>query len=255
VTKLFWWWLAKFCLLLNHLPNQINHSLYRRKNLPLLGLFLGTLILIIGNAKLLFASICGIGMMFIVYNWNDLNWQKYCLQYIKILQGSQKQFTIAVSSGGVIAVTTYMIAVIWTDAENRWLAAGTILQGLISITTLGLLGWQVFHQQLSENKPEFEQYLIDLSDTSPLKRLMAVRYFSNLIKNNGLNSTQETQLEEYFLLMLKIESEPIIRKVLQENILLRTPNQLLTKINLAEKNKPLQIPIKAGLISEKFYNK
>lgn len=239
-----WCWPAKINSLLIYFQSQINRRRYWRKNLQRVGLFLAMLMMIVGNEKLLLATISGTGIMFVVYQWQELNWQKYFVEYIKILTGSQKKFILAVSSGGVISVTTYMTAVIWTDSENSWLAAGTILQGLISVITLGLLGWQVFQQKSPQNKSEFEQFLIDLSSTSSLKRLIAVRYFKQLIKNNRLNLAQAKDLEEYFLLMLKIESEPIIKQALQENLRLENPELYLTKINFSAHNQPLQIPVK-----------
>lgn len=247
MTKSLSWWLTKFHLLSTRLQNQINRSYYLRKNFPRFGLFLATLILIIGNLKLLFATVSGLGIMFVVYKWDELNWQKYWLKYIKLLQGSEKRLTLAVSSGGVIAVTTYMTAVIWTDAENRWLATGTILQGLISVTTLALLTWQVFEQKSSQNKSEFEYFLTDLSANSPLKRLRAVRYFNNLIKHNKLDSTQKQQIEEYFILMFKIESEEIICKALQENVLLSNSRETLKKPSISQQKKTLKIPLKSEL--------
>lgn len=249
VTKLLFQWIKKFHFCLTRLQNQINRSCYSRPYLRRLGLFLATLILVIGNFPLLFATISGMGIMFIVYQWDELNWQNYWLQYIKLLQDSQRRLTFAVSSGGVIAVTTYMTAVIWNTSDNRWLATGIILQGLISVTTLVLLGWQVWQRKFLQSESESEHFLNNLSANSSLQRLRAVHYFHDLIDNSKLNSTQQKQLQEYFLLMLKIESEPIIRKALEENLLLFNSYQTLTKSNFSEAKTPLKIPVKSELFT------
>ncbi len=216
-----------------------------------LGLFLGTLILVVGNWKLLLATNAGIGVMYVVYQWHGEKWQKYWLQCRKLLLSSNGKFTVAVGSGGIVAVTTYMTAAIWADMENRWLAAGTILQGLISVTTLGLLGWQIFSQQFNQNKVKFEELLLELTATSPLKRLMAVHHLSDLVENSNLSSREKEEIEAYFQLMLKVESEPMIRQVLQERLCLWRSIQTLAKINYSPNHQPLKIPLNYQKLKDK----
>lgn len=249
LTRLLKFLLTQIRVLSTYIKGQINHSYYRSKFLRQLGLFLTTLVFVVTNSKLLFATICGIGIMFIVYKWNDFNWQKYWLEYLKLIKGSQKKFILAVSSGGVIAVTTYMIAEIWTEAENRWLASSSIIQGIITLTTLGLLGWHIFHQQLDHNKSEYDKFLQDLSSTSSLKRLISVRYFVSLINNNNLPYAEVEQIEEYFLLMLKIEAEPVVRKALKEYFVCSNNQEYLDSISFYNGNKPLQMPLKKTVLS------
>lgn len=231
-------------LLLTYIQKQINPSYRHNQYIRQLTLFFGTLILILGNSKLLLATLSGIGIMFLIYRWDELNWQQYWIQYIKILKGSQKRFTLAVASGGVIAVTTYMVAEIWTETENTWLATSAILQGLFTVITLGLLSWQFYHQKSYHQESETEYFLKNLTAKSSLKRLIAVRYFANLINEKSLTVIEKNQIEEYFLLMLKIESEPTIKEVLQESLLFINPQKYLKKVNLMAKKQSLQIPIK-----------
>jgi uncharacterized membrane protein len=247
VTKLLWEWLTKIHPIFTYIQNKFRR--YRwRKNSLFVGLFFAVLILVIGNWKLLMATSCGAGIMFIIYRWQELNWQKYWLKFRELLTSSNGKFIIAVGSGGIVAIMTYMMAAIWEDAENRWLAAGTILQGLISVGILGLLGWQVFDQKLNSPKSEFDHLLINLSAKSSLKRLVALRKLNDLVKNNTLNSSQKSQLYEYFQLMLKVETEPIIRHVLQESLLFFNHSQSVINIK-----KPLQIPLKSEVLNVSFY--
>lgn len=230
---------------------QISNSFLRnfrhnrwRKNMRFLSLFFAVLILLIGNSKLLLATISGVGIMFVIYQWNELNWQKYWLQWHELLTNSHGKFILAVSSGGIVAIITYMIVTIWDDVENHWLASGTILQGLISVATFGFLGWQSYKQKSHSHISEFEQILIDLTATSSLKRLIAVRKLTDRLKNNSLTISQKEQIKQYFELMLKVEKEPIISHVLEENLLSFYPRQSLQKINFSPNKKLLEIPVK-----------
>ena len=245
--------LTKFHFVSIYLQNKFSRRRWR-KTAYRLGLFFGTLILVVGNWKLLLATNAGVGIMFVVYQWHGEKWQQYWLQCRKLLLSSNGKFTVAVGSGGIVAVTTYMAAAIWADMENRWLAAGTILQGLISVTTLGLLGWQIFSQQFNQDEVKFEELLLGLTATSPLKRLMAVRHLSDLVEDSNLNSREKEQIEEYFQLMLKVESEPMIRQVLQESLCLWHSTQPLAKIQYPPNHQPLKIPLNYQKLGNKVYS-
>jgi hypothetical protein len=248
----FWLWLlTKFQSVSIYIQNKSSRRW--RKAARRLGLFFGTLILLVGNWQLLLATSAGVGIMFVVYQWQERNWQQYWLQCRKLLFSSNGKFTLAVGSGGIVAVTTYMAAAIWSDMENRWLATGTILQGLISVTTLGLLGWQIFSQQFNQDRVKLAELLSDLTATSPLKRLIAVRHLSDLAKDRNLNSREQIQLQEYFQLMLKVEPEPIIRQVLQETLLLCSSAQASSKVSYHQNNQPLQLPLNYQKLREKIY--
>ena len=254
--KVFLWLLTKFPSASIYLQKKFSPRRWR-KTFWRLGLFFGTLVLLVGNWKLLLATSAGVGIMFSVYQWPEGNWQQYWqlywLQCRKLLHSSNGKFTVAVGSGGIVAVTTYMGAAIWADMENRWLAAGMILQGLISVTTLGLLGWQIFSQQFNQDEVKFEELLMELTATSPLKRLMAVRHLSDLVQEHSLNSREKEQLEEYFQLMLKVESEPMIRQVLQEILLLWHSEPSLSTIEHPSNHQPLKIPLNYQKLRNKVY--
>ena len=154
--------------MLIYLPNQFSRRFWRKVCCGL-GLFLGTLILVVGNWKLLLATSAGIGIMFMIYHWHEDKCAQFWLECRKLLLSSNGKFTLAVGCGGMATIVTYMAAAIWADMENRWLAAGTILQGLISVTTLGLLGWQIFSQQFNQDEVKFEELFARLDGNFTLK--------------------------------------------------------------------------------------
>ncbi len=89
--------------------------------------------------KLLLATVVGIGLMSLSYLLQGRGWQKYCAKWQHFLTGFNRRLSIAVASGGVGGFSIYLATSIWESAENRWLAAGLILQGFASVITLGLL--------------------------------------------------------------------------------------------------------------------
>ena len=72
---------------------------------------------------------------------------------------------------------------------------------------------------------------------------MAVRHLSDLVEDKDLNSRKKEQIEEYFQLMLKVESEPIICQVLQKSLCLWHSSQPLATIKPPPNHQPLKIPV------------
>jgi hypothetical protein len=157
-------------------------------------------------------------MMMLVYLMQGWNWQLYWSRWWRFWQGS-RQLALAVGSGGIAALSTYIAASIWVDSENPWLAVGSILQGFGTLLTLLLLVWHIMQQQKEGDPDKFDQFLADLTDADPLKRLIAVRQLTPLANHSRCHqSKRQQQLLEYFLLMLSQEKEPVIRKAVLDSI-------------------------------------
>jgi hypothetical protein len=190
------------------------------------------------NWKLVLATGTGVGLMLLVYWMQGWNWQVYWSKWERFLRGSNRKLTVAVGSGGLAALATYLAASIWVDSENRWLAVGTILQGLATLLTLILLVWQIITHRNGGNEAKFDQLLTDLSNPNPLKRLMAVRQLTKLTQKTPLSQDSPHQLIEYFCLMLSQEKEPVVRNAILESL------QLWERKSFKNTKKlPLQIPI------------
>jgi hypothetical protein len=212
-------------------PHKLSKKLRRR----LYGLLYLTLIiaLFFWNWTLFLATGAGIGMMVFVYGIQDWNWESYQEGFNKWFQGANSRLTISVGMGGFSAFLIYLITTIWVTSENRWLATGEILQGLLTLMIAGLLLWQVTANQKLKNTEKFEYLLDDLTNKNQLKRLITIRKLTNLFLLNQLNKTQESQLKDYFQIMLSHEQEIILQEALLESI---------EKLNFTEK-QPLQIPL------------
>ena len=179
-------------------------------------LLLGIILLWWWNWKLLLATSVGIMLMLIVYTFKKQHWQRFYRICQGLFTGYNRKLALAVGSGSMGAFLTYMIASIWADSENRWLATGSILQGLGTLITLFLLGWHINRDRFSETK--FEKLLLELTAIDPLKRLIAIRQLTRLDKKNRLSREQRLQLVEYFHLMLSQTQEAIISEALLDSL-------------------------------------
>lgn len=186
------------------------------------------------NWKLLLSTSVGIGSMSLCYLAQNSHWQRYCQQWRGFLIGSNRQLAIAVSAGASGAFATYLAASVWADAENHWLATGSILQGFISLVTLGLLLWSL-RSRTSFQETKLDRLLEDLSHSNRLKRLVAIRQLTRLLVTNRLPSDHYYQTVEYFQVMLCEPQPPTIKNALLESL------ELLGSYRLSK--TPVKIPL------------
>ena len=190
------------------------------------------------NWRLFLATTVGIGAMCGSYLIQNSHWQQYCQKWQRFLTGSNRQLIFAVGSGSICAFSTYLGASIWANSENRWLATGSIVQSMGSLTSLLLLVWYLTQrtERLKTNK--FEKLLDNLSDRQPLKRLIAIRQLTRLVKKNYLSSEYYWQCVECYSLMLSEPQASEVHKALLdslEELDIRSPETL--------KRNPIKIPI------------
>jgi hypothetical protein len=199
---------------------------------------LGVAVMLLWNWKLVLATVAGVGLMLLVYFILGWNWQAYWSHWRQFFTGSQGKLTVAVGSGGLAALSTYIAASIWADSENRWLATGTILQGFGTVFTLLVLIWHVISDRGQRDEEKFEHLLQDLTTADPLKRLIAVRQLSNLANKPRLHQVYQPQLVEYFCLLLSREQEPVIREAV-----LKSLQRWGAQLPKVRSDRPVAIPL------------
>lgn len=219
---------------LRQLPEDLI-TLLSRKKVQKAGLWMvtawGVTVMTTWHWQLTLATGMGISTMLMVYHWQRwqilLNWQ----DWQKYLEGYQGKLTLAVSSGGLIALSTYIATSIWSDPENRWLALGTLIQGVGTSATLGILLWYLWQKERNPQETPLEKLLNDLTAKDPLKRLIALRKLIKRRNHYQLSDVEYQELYEYLTLMLNTESEPLIRQVLLESLLpmVKTPIPITLK--------------------------
>ncbi|WP_066379954.1 armadillo-type fold-containing protein [Anabaena sp. CA = ATCC 33047] len=193
---------------------------WRRFSEP--GAILGCLTIVVAmllwNWKLLLALLVGIGVMLLVYSMQKWNWQLHWVEIKKFLHSPNRQLVLAVSSGGIATLSTYMAAAIWTDSHSHWIATGAIVQGLGTLFTLILLVWQIvnFYSQREENS--FEQLLLHLTEPDPIKRLIAVRRLTKIITRQSIDAAHQQDVAQCLHLLLSREAETAIRDAALESL-------------------------------------
>ncbi|MGK7884282.1 MAG: hypothetical protein AB4057_06575 [Crocosphaera sp.] len=182
----------------------------RRKLLLCLSGSMGTTLMLDWDPKLVGATLTGMGLMGVIYWVQTGKWQSRWICFYEFSQTLPGKLAIAVIGGGFGAISSYIALDIWSNAQNRWLATGLILQGLGTFVTLGLLSWQLLSIPRKKQENQYQEWVSQLTDVNVLKRLIAVENLSNLIENKQLTPIQVKQIRAYFRLMLNQETEIMV---------------------------------------------
>ena len=218
------------------LPFFLPIQLQGRSNWLLL--LLAIVAMLVWNWKLLLATGMGVGIMLGIYLLQEQEWQVYWLKLRQFFNGTNRKLTLAVISGGIAALCTYMAASIWVDAQSHWLATGAIIQGFGILLTLILLVWQIITRYGDKEESRYDRILSNLTQPDSLQRLIAVRKLTRLVKNPRFHQTYGPQVSEYFRLMLTNEKEEVVREAILDGL------QVWDNKQLQEKSpQPLQIPV------------
>ena len=176
----------------------------------------GTTLMLGWNWQLVCATLTGISFMRLIHSVQTGYWQPRWLYWRKFFESSQGKLAIAVSGGGFAVISSYIALVVWSNAENRWLATGLILQGFGTFLILGLLTWQLLDKPRKKQANQYQEWISQLTESNPLKRLIAVQSLSNLLAKKQLTTTENKQLLGYFYVMLNQETDIVIRQALLE---------------------------------------
>jgi hypothetical protein len=203
---------------LNSTKIQVSFSQQLSKQSGWLFYLLGITLLWWWNWKLLLATVGGMSLMFLVYSLQNNYLQQSWRKWQRFLTGSSGKLAIAVGSGGIGALSTYLAASIWADAENHWLATGLILQGLGTLITLALLVWQINSHRDRNKEAKLEWLLSDLTARDVLKRLIAIRQLTRLAIGHRLTQSDYNHLVEYFRLMFSQSQDAIVKDALLDSL-------------------------------------
>ncbi len=177
------------------------------------------------NSQLLAATGLGIGTMMLVYRAESWNWQQLRSNLKQFWHSPSRRLVLAVGSGSIATLGTYMSFAIWADSESHWIALSAILQNFGTIAIIALLVRQVLSHSASKDEAVLDQILADLTDVNPVKRLIAVRQMTDLVKSPGFwkqsslkSSIALSHTAECFRLMLSQEPEALVRNALLEGL-------------------------------------
>ncbi len=190
---------------------------WRKRGLWLIG-STGVTFMVAWDWKLVLATITGVILMVLIYQIQEGNLHSRWLYYREILSGLSGKLILAVSAGGLGAIVVYIAASIWATTENYWLAIGFIIQGIGTIFSLGLFLWQAIQVRAKNDENKLNQLVLDLTNTDPLKRLIAVRSLVDFLYKQCFEHHYHHRLKDYFNLMLTQETESLIRREILEGL-------------------------------------
>ncbi|BDI18149.1 hypothetical protein ANSO36C_39510 [Nostoc cf. commune SO-36] len=150
--------------------------------------------------------------MVLVYSMQEWDWQLRWSKIRKSLNSSNRRLALAVVSGGLATVSTYMAAAIWVDSRSHWIAAGAIVQGVGTLLTLILLVWQIVNFYENREEDHLDQLLVNLTEKDPLKRLIALRQLTKFISRQRVDSSVQQDVVECLQLLLSREKEVVVRE-------------------------------------------
>ncbi|PSB16307.1 hypothetical protein C7B65_22030 [Phormidesmis priestleyi ULC007] len=198
----------------------------------------GTIGLLFWNGRLVLATGAGVAVMMLVYLMQDGNWKAPWSEMEKFLQGWNQTFLLAAASGCAATFGIYLAASLWAEVNSPWIATGMLLQQTTTIAALGLLIWQMVNRQESRPTTRLNQILDDLTNSDPLKRLIAVRRITNAIEQQS-DRVQKRQMADYLRVMLSREEDTIVRDAVLEGLQALDITRSLT----ASKVEPIATPI------------
>lgn len=165
--------------------------------------------------QLLLATGCGIGGVKLTFWLLTHRDQLRTLRWLPSLRRPQTHLLAASGSGGMVALGTYLATMVWSDADNPWIAAGIILQGLGSVATVGLLLWQgskLSTPSLHQDQGKFESSLWLLANGDRLQKLVALRHLSALSHGQRLSREERRDLWDALEIFLDIEDDPLLQR-------------------------------------------
>lgn len=180
------------------------------------------------NGRLFLATGAGVGVMTLVYLLHD--WQPTLngSTWRKVLQGWNQPLLVATGAGAIATFTTYLAASVWVDAESRWIASGAILQSIGTVAVLILLITQMLDRRDQQLRIPYHQFVADLTQDDPLKRLIAVRQLTDGVSvladerrdrpTGAPKKPARHEVAGYFRVMLQRETDPIVRDALYDGL-------------------------------------
>lgn len=151
-----------------------------------------------------------------IYLWQTPHAGQRWTNLKRVFTGSNLPFVLSVSGGATATFGSYTAVSIWAESSQRWLATGMILQGMVTLTILGLLLWEWVQRQQERSVNQFEHCLAEITSADAFKRLVGVRRLQTLLQREHTTSDQARLATDYLRLALEQETVPIVREALLE---------------------------------------
>jgi hypothetical protein len=189
----------------------------------------GAALLLTWNGRLVVSTGAGLGTIWLAYSLRESAWRAAITDLVNSLEGIDRRIT-------------YTVLSIWLATQNHWLATGMILQGTVTMGALGVLLWQKL--QPSAQKSGLLQYIQDLTDVDPLKRLIAVRQINQLFTQHP---EQQADITEFYQVLLTREPDRLVREALMDGLQVMTTQASIaaartTTFKPGKRRTPIAVP-------------
>ena len=176
-------------------------------------------VMLVWNWELLLATVTGMGVLLLLFRFPFDRWGMYWRQWETTVNASHKRLLLALGGSSLAGIGVYWGLNLWTEIENHWLAGGAIGQMLLITLLLCLqVSKLVTHSGETSQRDRFSQRVEELTAEHPLKRLKAIQDLTQLAIRGSLQPEQLKQISEYFSLLFKVETEPMLRQRLLESM-------------------------------------
>jgi hypothetical protein len=207
----------------------------------------GAALLLTWNGRLVAATGAGLGTMWLAYSLRDAGWRAAITEVVNALEGVDRRITLSILAGAGATVGTYTALSIALESQNHWLATGMILQGTMTLGAIGVLLWQKL--QPSPQKSGLLQYIQDLTDADPLKRLIAVRQINQMFKQHP---AQQAEIMEFYQVLLTREPDRLVQTALMDGLQTMTTQSSFaaarsTTFQPSRRRAPVQVGQRAAI--------
>jgi len=180
------------------------------------------------NTRLVLASGVGVGAAMTVFYLAQKQWilPPFWQGWVEKLNRSRG---MAIAAGSTATLSTYAALQLNRPFVDPSLALGLMVEGSL---LLGLLLWLSTRPEraddLSGNTADpLEPYLHQLADPDPLKRLLAIRQTSRLVRTIDVPPETRIDLADCFRIMLAQETNPTVQHALVRQLAWLAPSPQL----------------------------
>ncbi|MBJ7900846.1 MAG: hypothetical protein GC158_13235 [Cyanobacteria bacterium RI_101] len=161
------------------------------------------------DGKIVLATGAGLGSLALVFWLLQSPRRPEWRQWLRQPQG---RLALAAGSGGLVSLGTYLAASAWAESEQKWLAAGLMLNGLGTLLTLALVAWRLEGRPRPREDNLERIFLQFLQSDDPLHQRLTLRQLRDYCQAYSLTPRERDDLEEYLRLLLGRNLDPLIRQ-------------------------------------------
>ncbi|HEY9705042.1 MAG TPA: hypothetical protein V6C58_21565 [Allocoleopsis sp.] len=172
------------------------------------------IVMLCWNWQLVMTTITGVIVMLIVYFLPHWDFNSFLAKIRQFIHSPNSQLILAVSSGAIASLLTYITTGILIHTDNHWIATTMIIQTLATPLMIILLILQLVNNQNTRHTTKLNLLINNLTEPDHLKRLITIKELINLAENKTFTATEKQTIAEYFCLMLTQEQETVIRDAL-----------------------------------------